>query len=197
MSTQRDRARDLLEEHGRTFADECGIRVERGTPSVLWQLLLMSHLLSARISSALAVRATRQVRRDFTTPQRMADATHRQVHDALSRGDYLRTRRTATMLRQTARSVLDDHGGDLRRLRDSSDPAAALQRFSGIREIGAEVFLREVQVVWQELRPFAGSRALEQARAHGLPDDPAALAALVHEDDVPRLMAALVRSGLS
>ena len=204
-TTSRDRAQRLLDEHGRTFADACGIAVAKGSPSVLWQLLVASHLLSSRISAELAVRAARELRTAFPTAQRLVDAGAGEVHDALDRGDYLRKRRTAAMLVDTAEHCLERWDGDLRRLRaeaaEADDPAGRaaelLQEFNGVGPVGAEVFLREVQVAWEELRPFAGERALAQARALRLPTDPGRLAALVDEDDVPRLMAALVRRGLS
>ena len=203
--SQADRAARLLAQDGRTFAEEAGVPVAKGTPSALWQLLLLSHLLSSRISAELGVRAARELRRAFPTAERLAGASHDDVHAALDRGDYLRKHRTATMLRDTAAHCLERWEGDLRRLRaeagEADDPAAEadalLQEFSGIGPVGAEVFLREVQVAWTELRPYAGSRALAQARAARLPTDPARLAALVDEDDVARLMAALVRRGLS
>lgn len=196
-TTQRDRAASLVQEHGTTFAQECGIAVERNTPAVLWQLLLMSHLLSSRISHELAVRATRQVRKDFRTPARLAAATQQQVHASLQRGHYLRTWQAATQLGETAELVLSRYRGDLRGLRTRPDPLAALTEFNGIGEVGAEVFLREVQGVWTELQPFAGDRALDQADRLGLPRDARRLAGLVADEDVPRLMAALVRSSLS
>lgn len=201
MSTQADRARTLLDAHGQSFADEAGINVARGTPVVLWQLLVESLLLSSRISARLAVRATRQVKRELPTAQRIVDASAEQVHAVLERGDYLRTYRTADLLQASARHCLDTYGGDLRRLRQAAegDPARAaelLQEFPGIGEVGAEVFLREVQVAWTELAPYAGSRALARAEALGLPADAVRLAALVDDADVVRLMAALVRSGL-
>lgn len=74
---------------------------------------------------------------------------------------------------------------------------ALLQEFNGIGEVGAEIFLREVQLIWTEVRPFAGRAAPAGARALGLPEDPARLAALAPADDPTRLMAALVRVDLA
>lgn len=202
MSTQQDRARQLVDEHGTTFAEECGIAVQKNTPSVLWQVLLASHLISARISSQLSVRAAGVLCKEFPTAERLADADAEAVYEALDRGDYLRKRRTTTMLQDTASLCQERYHGDLRRLRDEADDVAQmskrLQEFSGIGPVGAEVFLREVQVAWPEVAPFAGERALEQAKTLRLPTDADKLAGLLEDPaDVPRLMVALVRHGLA
>ena len=202
MTTPRKRAAALLDEHGRTFADECGIRVGRGTPAVLWQLLVASTLLASRISHELAVRAAVAVRKDLPTAKRMTEAHRDVVVASLRRGHYLRVFRTAELLQDSAALVVSQYGGDLRRLRAEADGdlprlTALLQELPGIGPVGVEIFLREVQVVWTELAPYAGERTLAQATVLHLPTDPHGLADLVDAADVPRLMAALVRSGLS
>ncbi|MFO1153280.1 MAG: hypothetical protein U1E42_06395 [Rhodospirillales bacterium] len=68
-----------------------------------------------------------------------------------------------------------------------------LQDFKGIGEVGADIFLREVQLAWEEVFPFADRRSLRAAARLGLDASASALAALVEHADVPRLMAALVR----
>lgn len=201
MTTQKERARRLIGVGGTTFAEECGIPLAKNTPSALWQLLLASHLISARISTELSVQAARLLCKEFPTAERLAEADADTVYDALDRSDYLRKRRTTSMLRRTAELCRDRYQGDLRRLRDEGGDAAqlsvSLQEFCGIGPVGAEVFLREVQAVWPEVAPFAGERALAQAKALSLPADADKLAELVEEPaDVPRLMVALVRHGL-
>lgn len=56
---RRDVLDALLERHGRTFASEVGIRLGRGTPAPLFQLLCFALLASARISTGVAVDAAR------------------------------------------------------------------------------------------------------------------------------------------
>lgn len=52
-TTQRDIAATLVREHGRTLAEDAGIRL-RDKPSPLWRLLVLALLLSARIDARLA-----------------------------------------------------------------------------------------------------------------------------------------------
>ena len=201
MSTQSERAADLLRNRGTTFCADAGIAVERNTPSVLWQLLELSLLHSARISAELAMRATVVVRKAFPTAQKLADAPGHDIWAALEEGDYLRKNRTADQLHQSAGHAIERWRGDLRKLRADADgdaklAAELLQEFDGIGEVGAEIFLREVQGAWPEFAPFAGARVLDAARANDLPADAGKLAALVAPQDVPGLMAALVRTGL-
>jgi len=66
----------LLERDGQTYAEELGIRLERGTPSVLFRWLCASVLLSARISADAAIQAARALaEQGWTTAEKMAAAT--------------------------------------------------------------------------------------------------------------------------
>jgi endonuclease III len=196
--------RALLDRHGATYADEIGIRLARAGPSALFRLLCVALLLSARISADLAVAAARALAdHGWTTPRKLADATWAQRTKVLNRAGYARyDERTSRMLEATARHLLDEYGGDLRRLRDAADRDPAqerrlLEQFKGIGHVGADIFLREVQRAWPELRPFFDDRALTSARRLQLPDDAEKLAALAPRGDTARLAAALVRAGLA
>jgi hypothetical protein len=122
--------------------------------------------------------------------------------DALGRAHYKRyDESTATALGDGAQLLLDRWHGDLRRLRAEADGSPArvrelLQEFPRIGPVGAEIFCREAQGVWSELRPSFDRRALTGAADNSLPRDPDRLAALVAPDELPNLAAALVRSTL-
>ncbi len=198
-TTQRDLAHRLLQQHGRTFAEDAGITL-RDKPSPLWRLLVLSLLLSARIDSRIAIASAKELSRaGWRTPRRMRAATWQQRVEALGRGGYRRyDERTSTQLGEAAELVLDRWGGDLRRLHaeGGSEPARLadlLQEVKGIGPAGASIFLREVQAVWPDLRPYVDDLALQGARSAGLPDDSGRLADLVGPTDVPRLVAACVR----
>src|ERR671934_2577698 len=119
MPGSRQVARSLLEERGRTFVDDAGIKLEKNTPAVLFQHLFMSLLLSARISAGNALEATRAlIEAGLTTPRKMAAATWQQRVDVITWHGYKRyDERTSTMLGETAALVLDKYQGDLRKLR--------------------------------------------------------------------------------
>ncbi len=191
----------LLGRYGRTYAEEAGIRlVDR--PSALYQLLVLATLLSARISSDIAVAAARELfAAGYRTPKAMLEASWQERVDALGRGHYRRyDESTATMLGRGARLLLDRWHGDLRRLRDEAggDPrkmAELLTEFPGIGPAGADIFLREVQVVWPEVAPHLDQRVLAGAEKLGLPHTAGRLAALAGSDDeLVRLSAAVIRA---
>ncbi|MEV5290831.1 endonuclease [Streptomyces sp. NPDC053741] len=192
----------LLERHGTTYAAEAGIRL-RDTPQPLYQLLVLSDLLSARIRAGIAVAAARALfSRGLRTPRRMADATWQERVDALGEGGYRRyDERTATQLGDGALLLLDAFGGDLRRLRreaggDVHALHSGLRRFPGIGPTGADIFLREVQTVWPETAPYLDKKALQGAERLGLPGTPAALTRLARDEDPAVLATALVRGAL-
>ena len=193
----------LLERHGRTYCEELGIDIEKGTPSPLFRWLCASLLFSARIGADIATRAARTLAdAGGTTPEKMADATWKQRADALNDAGYTRYQeRTSTMLGETSELLLERYGGDLRKLceeadRDPKHERALLKEVKGVGDVGVDIFFREVQATWDELRPFADRRALDAAKRLNLGKDAEALAGRVGERDLPRLVAALVRTDL-
>ena len=194
--------RELLRRHGQTYAEEAGIRLE-DRPGPLYQLLVLATLLSTRIRASVGVAAARQLfAAGYRSPRAMEAASWQDRVDALGRGHYRRyDERTATMLGDSARLCLERWNGDLRRLHAQApgDPArlrALLDEFPGIGPTGADIFLREAQLVWPDVRPYLDRKVAAGAKRLRLPGQPAPLAALVDRKDVPRLAAALVRVSL-
>jgi hypothetical protein len=194
----------LLDHHGRTYCDELGIAIERNTPSALYRWLSAAILFSARISAELARRAASALTEmGWTSPQRMLEAGWAERARVLNLAGYARyDESTSRMLGDTAELLLNRYQGDLRKLRERArkDPFAErllLREFKGIGEVGADIFCREVQCAWDELYPFADKRALGAAARLGLPDNAAALSELIERREFPRLVAALIRTGLA
>jgi endonuclease III len=185
----------VIERHGRTYAQEAGIRLT-DKPAPLFQLLVLSLLLSARISADVAVAAAKELFiAGYRTPRAMRDATWQERVDALGRGHYRRyDERTSTMLAEAAEHLLDHWKGDLRSLHaeagdDKAVLATLLQEFKGIGPAGAGIFLREAQAVWPGIAPYVDDRVKQGAKRIGLPlrsiTGPA--------EDAAALSAALVR----
>lgn len=195
----RDTVRRLLTKHGRTYAKDAGIRLA-DRPRPLYQLLVLSVLLSTRIRAGIAVAAARELfAAGLDSPEAMRRADWQEVVDALGRGHYVRyDESTATALNEGAGLLLDRYRGDLRRMRreaggDVRKLERLLQEVPRLGPVGAAIFCREAQAVWPELRPYLDRRALEGARRLGLPTDPDELVALVPPDDLAPLAAGLVR----
>lgn len=194
----------LLDCHGSTYCEELGIAIERNTPSALFRWLCAAILFSARISAELARRtASALTEMGWTSPQRMLEAGWAERARVLNLAGYARyDESTSRMLGDTAQLLLKRYHGDLRKLRQRAEKDAAaerrlLQEFKGIGEVGADIFCREVQGVWDELYPFADKRALAAAERLGLADNAPELAELVERQEFPRLVAALIRTGLA
>lgn len=193
----------LIDQYGKTYAEELGIDLRHQSPSALFQLLCAALLYSARISAAIATRAALGISRaGWTTAERMRRSTWDERVRLLNEAGYARHQeRTATTLGDVAETVERDYGGDLRTLRRRAgrDPAAErhlLEQFKGLGDAGVDVFFREVQVAWDELRPFVDRRALRAARHFGLGSRVSDLQQLAGDDRLPRLAAALVRADL-
>lgn len=195
---RQDVVKALLQHAGTSYAEEAGIRLA-DKPAPLFQLLMLAHLLSTRISADIAVAAARElITSGYHTPQRVADADWQELVDALGRAHYKRyDESTATRLGANAAKLLDDYDGDLRTLAERADHdparlAELLKQFQGIGPVGADIFLREIQDTWTWVRPHFDERARKGAKQLDLPADPDALAALASGHDAD-LAAALVR----
>lgn len=193
----------LLARHGRLYSQALGLDLRSGSASALFQWLCASLLLGGRIRAKAAEEAAQALlRQGWTTAEKLAATTWEERTRLLNRSGYARyDESTSTRLGEIATMVLDRYGGDLRTLRAAAcrDPAEErrlLKAFKGIGDVRADIFFREVQLVWDEVYPFADPRALRAAVALGLGTDAASLARLVTRDDFARLIAALVRCDL-
>ncbi|MGX1562698.1 endonuclease [Streptomyces sp. NPDC055506] len=202
MARQERVVRELLGAHGRTYADEAGIRL-KDTPQPLYRLLVLSHLLSARIRGSIALATARALHEaGLRDPRRMAEADWQERVDALGRGGYRRyDERTATQLGDAAELLNERWGGDLRRLRREADGKVPelrrlLREFPGMGPAGSDIFLREAQGVWPEAAPYLDGKALQGAERLKLPKDPGRLAELAGKTDPAVLAAALVRAAV-
>ena len=106
--------RELLERHGRLYAEDAGIRLA-DRPGPLYQLLVLATLLSAPIPADTAVATARELfAAGYRTPKAMSEASWQDRVDALGRGHYRRyDERTATMLGDGADLLSSKWHGDL------------------------------------------------------------------------------------
>jgi hypothetical protein len=202
VTGQKDVVRALVGSHGRTFAEEAGITL-RDTPQPLYRLLVLALLLSARIRGSVALATARALyEAGLRDPRRMAGASWQQRVDALGRGGYRRyDERTATQLGDGAELLTERWGGDLRRVRKEADGDTGrlrdlLQEVPGLGPAGADIFLREVQLVWPEVAPYLDRKALDGAARLGLPKEPDRIVRLAGDTEPAVLAAALVRAAL-
>jgi endonuclease III len=199
MTESAETVRRLLDEAGTTYAQEAGIRLD-DKPMPLFELLVLCMLASKPIDATIAVRAARELFAvKLRTPAAVRDADRKTMIDAFGRASYARyDESSATRLTEMANVVLDEYGGDLRRLGEPREVDAVrkrLKQFKGIGDTGADIFLREVQDTWTWVRPHFDERARTTAKELGLPNDPEALQRLAGKHTA-LLAAALVRVSL-
>ena len=113
--------RELLERHGRLYAEDAGIKLA-DRPAPLYQLLVLATLLSAPIPADTAIAAARELfATGYRSPKAMSEASWQDRVDALGRGHYRRyDESTATELGDGADLLTSRWHGDLRRLRDEA-----------------------------------------------------------------------------
>ncbi len=148
--------RRLLDQAGRGFAEECGFPVTNN-PTNLFALLYLSVLAAGRDYRRAAEMAS-AVREHWDTAAHLAAAQHDEVPDGLV---------------ELAMAVRDRYHGDLRRLRTEAGrrpdrERALLTALPGVTDAAADLFFREVQVLWPELAPFLDRQARSAATKLGL-----------------------------
>lgn len=193
----------LLDRYGETYAHALSIDFTNPTAAALFQWLCASLLFGARIRAEAALRAAKALfEHGLTTADAMVAASWEERTRILNRSGYARyDESTSRMLGETAQRLIDRYRGDLWVLRDVAgrDPTEErrlLKEFKGIGEVSTDIFMREVQLAWEELYPFADRRSLRAGARLGLGDGAKALAPLVDRSAFPRLIAALVRVDL-
>lgn len=201
MNDDQTRVRRLLRVAGTTYAQQADIRLA-DRPMPLFQLLVLAMLAAKPIGAAAATRAAAELwSAGLRTPRAVLAARRQTMIDAFGRAGYARyDESSADRLTDMATRIRDEYGGDLRRLavqadRDVGAARGLLERFNGIGDTGAAIFLREVQDTWTWVRPFFDQRARAAAARLRLPTDPDRLGALAPRSNA-RLAAALVRVSL-
>lgn len=201
MADSRRMVRRLLGKAGRTYAEQSGIRL-KDKPMPLFQLLVLAMLASKPVGADVAARAARELfKTGLRSPRAVVEGNRRTAIAAFGRAGYARyDESSATRLCDMATRIREEFDGDLRNLgvrcgHDANRAVDELRKFNGIGPMGADVFLREVQVVWPWVRPYFDEKALAAARELDLPATPEGLNALAPHRNA-RLAAALVRVSL-
>ncbi len=202
--TQKDVVKALIDEQGTLYSESMGADISKNTPQELFHWLEGAIMLSARIGSHQAEKAGRALR--DAGFHRIGDLRERErgsLVRILNEHGYARyDESTANYLRDTAEWAEETYHGDLRKLREEAgtreEILKALQGAKGIGQMGAEIFAREAQLVWDELYPADVSGPAERgARDLGLPTDADRLADLAgSRERYVRLLAALTRAAL-
>lgn len=200
--SEKETIRRLMDVCGQTYANQAGIELT-DKPAPLYRLLVLSVLLSTRIKADIAVAASRELTAaGFGTAQKMRDADWQQRVDALGKAHYKRyDEQTASALGDGAQLLLDEYSGDLRKLRQRADGSTRqlrdlLAQVPRLGPVGADIFSREAQLIWPELRPYLDKKALDGARKLGVSTDAHTLARQVSDQRLATLAAALVRVSL-
>ncbi|NCC21566.1 MAG: hypothetical protein EOM26_03790 [Alphaproteobacteria bacterium] len=195
--------KEIMNRYPQTFAQECGINLRKGDPDSLFQWLCASLLMSTRISAGISVKAMRALLdQGWTSPEKMRDSTWNERQRVLDQAGYTRYKETtATRLGDAAHLVLRKYNGDLGNLCSACEGDLhcihdALQEFNGVGDVGADIFCREAQDVWDGLYPFLDDTARDSAQKFGLPPDAEELTMYAKKGDYPLLMTGLVRATL-
>ncbi|MDP8931868.1 MAG: hypothetical protein M3O70_25680 [Actinomycetota bacterium] len=185
--------RELLDMHGRGFAGELGIRVTNN-PARLFGLVCLGTLSQPGIDPRKAAGAARALfDHGWTTSQEFAASSEEERAEVLAEANYPGdVPKVARALGDSAEMVVQRYDGDLREVRSKADGdperlRELLSQMPGMSSAALDVFLRDVQAIWQEIAPFADPRALAAAKNLELADSADELLELVRAGGAEKL----------
>lgn len=141
-------------------------------------------LSSSRISHDIAARSVRLlVQAGYHDLATLKASTWQQRTEVLTEGGYAHYReKTATELGELAALIEDKYGGDASGLLPGDDVSSGraaqvgvlkrrLKEIKGLGDVGADIFVAEIQEVWPRLAPVLDRRSLKTAEEVGLGKD--------------------------
>lgn len=153
-----------------TFCEECGISLMTDKNGV-FQLLVLSILLSKRISHVLAIRAMRALmHHGLTSALSMSKIPRDDLVKILNKNGYARyDEKTATFLQHDAWVVLTLFKGDPSNIFKTAQRSIThlknnLEIFKGIGPVGTQIFMCEAQVRYKWLYPCTTPKAVRVAK---------------------------------
>lgn len=166
--------RHLVAALGGSFAEMLGIDLVKGRPQDVYQWFLAAILYGARISETVASATYGEFARAGVLSARAVMRTGWDgLVKILDRGGYVRYDfKTATKLLEINEALLRAHGGNLNALhaaaRDPDDLERRLMALgTGIGEVTAGIFLRELRGIWPKAQPLPSELVLKAARDLG------------------------------
>jgi len=148
---------ELVKKLGKPYSEQLGIDVRRGEDDV-FRWFLASLLLAKPIREETAMKTYRELEREgLTNPRSLIDAGWSRIVEILDRGGYVRYDfSTATKILEACHNLMENHGS-LTALHDSAKDQADLERkikslAKGIGDVTVSIFLRDMRLVWKEVR---------------------------------------------
>ena len=133
------------------YSEDLGIDLTK--PSGRFKWFLASILFGARISEKIAMKTYKTFEKyGILSPEKILDAGWDELVRILDEGGYVRYDfSTATKLLNIMKELKEKYGS-LEKLyaqsKDTPDLVAKLKEFKGIGDVTAQIFLRELRVVW-------------------------------------------------
>lgn len=131
-------------------AVDLGIHVDADDDNSLFLWLLASFLFGKRISQTIAAATWRALVKTHgrDTPRKLSHVTHAELVKILGEGGYARyDESTATRLLLLCRTLLNEYGGSVRNMAETSESRAEFERrlcrFKGVGPVTLRIFMRE------------------------------------------------------
>lgn len=148
---------DLIKKYGIPYSEELNINIKTKQGRFKW--FLASLLFGKRISEEIAKKTYREFeKKNVLSPDSILRTGWHGLVDILDSGGYVRYDfSTADKLLEISKIIKEKYSGDVdeihNRASDSKDLENKLREFKGIGPITANIFLRELRLVWKKSDP--------------------------------------------
>jgi len=164
----------LLTLYPQAFPEELDIDLSKRCEGEVFKWFLASLLFGARISMKLAARTYKQFEAsNIITPEAILEAGWDRLVEILDEGGYARYDfKTATMLLDIAKALIERYGGKITAILDNATDyrglAATLEEFKGVGPVTVNIFLRELRGLWMNADPPLQRPVFQTASRLGL-----------------------------
>ncbi|EPS32632.1 hypothetical protein POX_d05211 [Penicillium oxalicum] len=163
----------------------------KADPSTVLAMVIDALIKSRPISHHLAESTVAGlIEDDYHDIDRLLGTTWEERTNRLKVLGYNRYReQCATNLGALCDLVLEKYDGDLNNLleeahEDREEVKALIKEIKGIGDLGAELFLDNVQSIWPSMAPFVDTRSLHTAQEIGLGSNVSAIYAQLEQDPI-------------
>ena len=147
----------MINKYGKPYSEELKINVKTKQGRFKW--FLASILFGKRISEEIAKKTYREFeKKNVLSPDSILKTGWHGLVDILDSGGYVRyDYSTADKLLEISKIIRENYDGSIdeihNRAEDSKDLENRLREFRGIGPITANIFLRELRLVWKKADP--------------------------------------------
>lgn len=150
---------DLIKKYGQTYSSLLKINLKKGSEKEIFKWWIASLFFGARISENIASHTYKEFEKEGLVEFRsLCKAKQGRLIRVLGKGGYARyDGLTSTKLIRMCERLKKEYGSKItnihKKAKNSEDLENRLQEFWGVGPVTANIFLRELRIIWKKANP--------------------------------------------